>query len=304
MRDNQIYILPTGHGLVFLLSVVFMILSAATYNNNLIYILAFSLFGVLVISMVQTHINLKHVSVESCVVPDVSEASEIVVNVTVVNRARARREHITVKVRKALREGFVQRVDSQSNERVHFVMAPQGRGRHLLKHVQVSTLYPLGLFRAWKRVPVKVVYYVYPNPRGQQPLAEQMVPLHGLANQQSVRGLAHGADFYEHRTFHQGDSYLHVDWKAVARGRPLLIKRFEGESQKAYLFPLPAQGAPYVEAALSQIAKWILEATAENSLFALQGPTRVYDLDAGLNHCRATLRVLAEFGKDNAHPTA
>src|SRR5437870_1558803 len=64
IRENRIYIMPSGRGFFFLAAVVVMILTAATYNNNLIFILAFFLFALFIVSMLQTHYNLKGARLE------------------------------------------------------------------------------------------------------------------------------------------------------------------------------------------------------------------------------------------------
>ncbi|MES2965054.1 MAG: hypothetical protein V4760_14305, partial [Bdellovibrionota bacterium] len=60
-RKNRVYILPTGFGLVFIAGALVMILVGATYQNNLVNLLAFFMLSLVFIGMIQTHNNLKDV---------------------------------------------------------------------------------------------------------------------------------------------------------------------------------------------------------------------------------------------------
>ena len=64
VRENRVYIIPSGGGAVFFLSIIVLVLTAATYNNNLIFIFAFFLSALFVITMLQTNFNLKSVRLQ------------------------------------------------------------------------------------------------------------------------------------------------------------------------------------------------------------------------------------------------
>src|SRR3954470_4342296 len=64
MKDGKIYILPTRFGFVFLFSVVLMLLAGAIYSNNLVNLLAFFLLAIALVAMVQTHNNLKNITLK------------------------------------------------------------------------------------------------------------------------------------------------------------------------------------------------------------------------------------------------
>lgn len=296
LRSDRIYILPTGHGIAFLCSIVVMVLTAATYSNNLIYILAFVLFGVVLISMVQTNVNLKGIELSQCQIPDGFQGEEILVHLSIKNTLYATRENLSVSIGRPRRHAHLPALAPSSTERVTIKIPAQKRGRYELKRAEVSTVYPLGLFRAWKILDVKKEYFVVPKPLGTQDPSHAAVEFWGQQASTRQTGPHHGADFHEHRNFQSGDSFQHVDWKAYARNRPLLVKQFEGDAQQAYRFQMPTGEGPAVEAALSQLTLWILTAESEGAAYELRDSSTTLAMHSGFNHCQMCLRRLATYG--------
>ena len=295
-RSDRIYILPTGHGIAFLCSIVVMVLTAATYGNNMIYILSFLLFGVVLITMVQTNVNLKGVQVNRCHIPDAFAGEDILVHLNVQNSLHITRETLVVNVGDSKHSASLALLGALATEQVALKLPKQSRGRYVLKRVQISTVYPLGLFRSWKNVDLNQEYFVLPRPQGEQDISVASVDYGGGLTAARWSGGFQGADFREHRNFQSGDSFQHVDWKAYARNRPLLVKQFEGDLQRAYRFQMPAGRGEAVERALSQIAIWILGAETEGAAYELRQVGRTSTMNSGFHHCQTCLRQLAIYG--------
>src|SRR5438105_15597298 len=91
VQENRIYILPSGRGILFLSSVIILILVAATYNNNLVFILAFAMFGLFFVTMLQTHYMLKGVRITFLSADDAFEGETLTLLFQLSQR-RARRK--------------------------------------------------------------------------------------------------------------------------------------------------------------------------------------------------------------------
>jgi uncharacterized protein (DUF58 family) len=260
------------------------------------------LFGVVLVAMVHTHVNLKHLSIQSVFIDDTMAGNDIAILVTLENTARVSREWITVQHRKDKSSGFVEKIPARDTRKAVVTLSGRSRGKYTLETLNVSTNYPLGLFRSWKRMRLDKVFYVFPKPEGYDDINKNAMPIQGSVSQQVTVGSQHGTDFREHRSFQSGDNYRHVDWKAYARKRPLLVKHFEGEALPMYLFRVKAQSGAAMERELSQISKWIMAANLDSAMYALDVGHGL-EFGSGIEHCRQCLRALATYGIPDADQT-
>lgn len=300
LRAGRVYILPTRMGLTFLLGIIVVVMSGATYSNNLIYALGFYMFSVFIVSMVQTHLNLRDIEVEVLSLGDGYSGETLKVNMRVINRGRVQRQLIEFSSTrsKIYGEGIARlpHLDSQAAVFVAMDVPCRKRGVFEAPRVEASTRYPLGVFRAWKMVQVDKMCYVYPEPKGADLKVAKWVQLASSA--EAMTGYSGGGDFREHRLFQAGDSYRRVDWKALARERPMLIKQFDGESDHLYRFSFLSLGGD-IEARLKQLSFWIREASAKRLAFELVMPAETFRFSEGPAFVQKCLRGLAMFeGKD------
>jgi uncharacterized protein (DUF58 family) len=87
-----------------------------------------------------------------------------------------------------------------------------------------------------------------------------------------------------------------VHWKAAARGGVLPVKHFEGAATVDVVLRLDDVQAADTEAALSQLAAWVLRADASGLHYALVLPGVRLPPASGPGHRDACLRQLALFG--------
>ncbi len=282
---KRIYILPTGHGLVFLCSIVFMILTAASFNNNLVYILSFVLFGVFFVSMIQTNINLKKLKFKNCTIADQVSDQTITIWLTFETTNNKKVECIDLGSKQ-----LVERVgEINQTLRVKAFIPSQKRGRHILKKFRVSTTYPLGLFRAWTQLDLSCAYYIYPNPIKNNKSSSSK----GADGESSSLLHQRAQEFYDHRAFQFGDNSHHIDWKAYARGRPLLIKRFQGHLNTISHFVLDESD---VERSLSLITADILDIKKSQNDFSLKMSATAQPQKFNSKQTAMALRLLATYG--------
>lgn len=295
MKRRRIYILPTKFGLVFITGSFLMILIGSAYQNNLVNMLSFFMLSLVFVCMIQTHGNLKDVRLESLESEGGFAGTSYLVSSVLANDARVARYNIESRMRGSKEQTVYenrQTISGRGTLKIRSAYPAKNRGRYRVVGARVSTVFPLGLFEAWTWFKDAVVEYsIYPEPLGERPIPIQI----GGAPSGEVGTAAGGDDFHGHRKFHGTDSYRHVDWKAHARGRPLLIKEFtEGEPQSLILdwAHLPGLGD---EERLSQLSKWIEIAKTSKLVFGLRIPGQTVPPGQGLGHAIRCWEALARY---------
>jgi uncharacterized protein (DUF58 family) len=163
--------------------------------------------------------------------------------------------------------------------------------------VRLQTRYPLGLVRAWSYWRPDAKALVYPRPEEHAP----PLPLHEAAREDG-QGRAGHDDFAGVRAYQPGDSMNRLAWRQIARlspdaGGALVSKHFEGGASSELrldFFALPA--AMDIEARLSRLARWVIEAEAQGLPYAFRLGDVMLDAAIGPVHREACLRALALYG--------
>lgn len=295
MRKSRIYIIPTRFGLSFIIGSCVMLLVGATYQNNLVNLLAFFMLSLVFVAMVQTHNNLKDISIEALEADSGFAGGSVVLTAVVRNKSNDARFNLEATPRKLKLEVAYENVLPllpHSSIKLRSAYKADKRGHFPLKEIKISTIYPLGLFYAWIWQDADSAYFVYPEPRGSRAFPQQ-----GLGDESSLTNATlDGDDYHGHRKYTSGDSPRHIDWKARARGRPLLVKEFTEGSASGVLLDWSALEGLDTEARLSQLSAWIDEARKRRIPFALRTPEAMTETGYGLQHATRCLEHLAVFG--------
>ncbi|MGE4132956.1 MAG: hypothetical protein AB7F86_15045 [Bdellovibrionales bacterium] len=213
-RTNRIYIMPSGVGFLFLGIIVVMILTAATYNNNLIFLLGFAMFSVFVVSMLQTHYNLKGVRLDYRGSEEAFEGEDQSVTFELrQKRAKTKTDLLIRTGSSAVPVSQPQRYHlkpTESTKMIKVSLKAAKRGLTPLPVIILETYFPLGLFRAWKIFRFEAQLVVYPRPvlhRGLQP-----DPYEDGDDDLGLRHSPEG-DFGELKPYRAGESYHQIAWK-------------------------------------------------------------------------------------------
>src|SRR5207237_5265886 len=153
-------------------------------------------------------------------------------------------------------------------------------------------MYPLGFLHARRRVTLPQRYLVYPKPAG-----DPSLPL-GRARSTQNRPrpeLGEGDDFAGVRAYVPGESQRHIDWRAVARGQPLMTKQFAAEAEGSVHLDFSALRFRGVEEKLSQLALWVIEAERARRPYSLRLPNTDIAPAVGDAHFHRCMRALSLF---------
>jgi uncharacterized protein (DUF58 family) len=158
----------------------------------------------------------------------------------------------------------------------------------------VRSVYPLGLFSAECMVETAWVRRVHPKPAGDLPLPAPDISRQGDAvavssHQGHVGG---GDDFAGLREWREGDSPRHIDWRAAARGRPLMVKSWSSGVQGIVLLDWNALNLDE-PARAAQMARWMEICERDGRPYELRLPGCIIRAGHGPAHLRRCLDALS-----------
>jgi uncharacterized protein (DUF58 family) len=146
--------------------------------------------------------------------------------------------------------------------------------------------------RILKRFTSSQTYLVYPKPSGDPrlPVDRARSPHSGPQTE-----LAEGDDFAGVRAYVPGESQRHIDWRAVARGQPLMTKQFAAEAEGSVYLDFSTLRFLGIEERLSQLALWAIEAERVRRPYSLRLPEADIPPAVGETHFHRCMRALSLF---------
>jgi uncharacterized protein (DUF58 family) len=287
--SRRVYILPTRLGLFYAGMIFLMFLGSMNYVNNLALGLTFILASVGLVAMHHCQRNLAGVCIGSAATDSVFAGQSAKFCVALESDVRQPRHDIIVATDGSASEPAA--VEPNDRTLISVEVSAPKRGRLTLDHLQVSSNYPFGLFRAWTHVHVPMSCIVYPKP-AQRGIAPPPTETDTGGAQESRRG---DEDFAGLRSFSPGDSPRRIAWKAYARGQELQVKQYAGTAVTSHFLDWDSLTGMNVEARLSQLTRWIEDAHAAGRAFGLRIPGAVIPANVGSAHRQRCLTVLALF---------
>jgi uncharacterized protein (DUF58 family) len=292
LAPRRIYILPTRTGWVFGLLILAMFLAGMNYGNGLALLLTFWLAAFALVGMIQTQRSLAGLGVRDATAEPAFAGGEVALALQLQSGLSPR--DLTFNAEGAtLQPAATPHSGMQDMAGVTLRFPAARRGPWRAPVLRLSTSAPYGLFRTWTWLSLDVRTLVYPKPLGDRPLPELPGPEEGS------RRLAGSLDeLAALRPFREGDSPRQVAWKAYARGAPLLVREYQGHAAALREFDFDALPQEDIEARLSQLSRWIVDAAAENQRWTLRLPGSSALAGAGAEHRRLCLTQLAIFGME------
>jgi uncharacterized protein (DUF58 family) len=292
---DAIQIRPTKQALILGGILFAMWMGAVNHANNLAYLVLFLVFGIALVSLIHTHRNLTGVEVAVGRIFPAFAGGDLRLSLIVRNATALPLWMLRVDSPDFSWSGGgarVAHVRAEGEEAVEAVVSVPRRGIFRIDGLRVSSLYPVGLAQAERRSAAVMEWVVYPQPSGNRPFPE---PERDAVKQDD--GHFKGGDyFYGVRPYQTGESQRHIDWKAVARGRPLMVKEFAGGGTGRVWLDWRYLHGMETEARLSQLAQWIVQADPLGAPYGLRLPSLQIEPGTGPAHFHRCLRALAAFG--------
>ena len=291
--EGRLPLAPTRSlaGLLFVLVAIWY--GASSQNNAASYLLLFALMSVFLVSIPRTLSNLGGLQATAESIKPAFAGQEVSLPLEVTNESRATRYGIALTLPDL--GDACERIDeipADKATRTILRFPAVTRGEHEIGRVHLTSVYPLGFLRVLKQLPSAQRYVVYPKPAGDQRLPTETARS-GQAS--SRREPGEGDDFAGVRAYVRGESQRHIDWKAVARGQALMTKQFTAEADGLLYLDLRAVRLDDLEAQLSQLALWVIEAERARRPYGLRLPAVEIRPSLGEPHLHRCLRELALF---------
>lgn len=290
-KTPSVWVLPARNAAGLAAVIAAMWYAGASQNNGAAYMLSFLLAGVSLTSVLHAWLNLHGVEVSLDRIAPVFEGEEAAAPITL--RGRRGRTHRSVLVTvKGVSEGAVaDEVEDGAAPRTHLYFPAKARGLFPFVEVRLISRYPFGFFAARARQVISQPYYVYPKPEGDVPF-----PAPAARRRERQEGAQQeGDDFAGVRTWRSGESMRHVDWKAVARGQPLLVKQWAGIAGDTLIFAWDDLPGLELESKLRQLARWIVTAEKREISYGLRLPGQEIAPARGEPHLHRCLQALAAY---------
>ena len=302
LRRQRVYIFLTRQGFLFALLLIVMLLGAMNYVNSMAYLMTFLLGSLFMVCMLHSYRNLRGLIVACRAAEPVFAGAAARFPLLFDNRGGV--ERMALRVRPAPMRRRHGLPDPNNAAFLDLSLAANGPTRGLLEvtarqrgtlripRLIIETRYPLGLFRAWSFLDGPTCT-VYPRPDGNYVLP----PFQELHVDRDTGRRPGSDDFAGFAAYRPGDSIRRIDWRAFAREQGLLVKRFSGSGGQRLVLSWDAlPTALPIEARLSQLCRWVLEAEHLEIHYALELPDAGIKVGGGAEHRRACLEALAHFG--------
>lgn len=294
LTSRRVYILPTPVGISFTAMLLVMLIAGINYGNSTALFLTFLLAGFGLVAMHQCHRNLVRTSVISAATLPTFAKVAGTVRIALQNDATFTRYSIEAQASDQ-RIAFSD-IPPRSQAQINVSVEPAARGILRIDRLKISSTFPFGLFRAWSWAHLDLELIVYPRAHGSLPLPADT----GFKSGSRSHALAGSDEWLGHRPFRDGDSPRQVDWKAYARGSPLLVKEYSALGAELRLFDFNKLEQLGVESRLEQISRWVVDAETRGERYGLIVPPHRFEPDTGPEHRHRCLTALASYGLDRA----
>ena len=285
---------PNHHALALAAIMLAMWYAGAAQQNGGAYILAFLTGSVALLSWIYAKANLRSLKVELAPTGSVAQGGKISLPLILSTHEGASPSGIEITAENAVEAVHVPSLNTGRPTLVHLQCVASMAGLHATKII-VRSRYPLGFFTAERVFILQGDLLVHPLPAGDLPLPDAVKE--GASHSSQTKSKSNGStgsgdDFAGLREWQPGDSLRQVDWKAVARERPMMVKLWTPEAKGLVWLNWEACPAP-VEARPAQFADWIQKAEASGLQYGLRLPQKVVQPSSGPHHRRQCLDELA-----------
>jgi uncharacterized protein (DUF58 family) len=307
----------TAGGVVFVSIYTVVAFAAWNTGNNLLFLVFSVLSSALFVALTAGRASLRDLVVTARF-PDHIFAGDPAPVIVTVNNTKRLLPSLSVVVEARERGGpaparrglFTRRGRERKRVLAYFMYVPHrarveqrveqtfpARGRVLVTGFELSTRFPFGFFRLRRRLSARdVEIVVYPKPLG---LGDELHLLPIDAGQLEAERRGAGHDLHSLREYQPRDDVRHINWKASARHRRLIVREFTAEDERRIHVVLDtfveggADAPARFERAVTQAASLVthfVEERAEVRLTDGGGETRY---GTGREHLYDCLRRLA-----------
>lgn len=288
--QHNIFIVPSGAGLLFCGLLVVMLLTGINYQNSLIYLLTFLLGTFFFLSIVQTYQSLAGLEL---IVADAGEGpvgaqSRVLLRLV----AGAERDYPSVMVIADPRHPVTVSVEAGASVDIQLPLPLRRRGPLDLPRLRIETRFPFGLLKAWSWGRPLSRSLAWPAPLPCPP---------GLGGAQAAdEGVSSvsltGVDWIDLRPYREGDPLQRVQWKRFARAGDMVSADWQASLQDPDWLDFDAFVGVDAELRLNYLAHLIDSRDKVGKAYGLKIGGHRQGPGIGPAHRLDCLRLLAWYG--------
>ena len=288
---------PNRHTFALGAMLLTMWYASSAQQNGGAFVLTFLTSALALVSLLHAWTNLRAVEIKSGVIAPVQEGELVRVPLALsVGKGRVPCG-LEVTADGAQEPVFIEALDPRQPTRVELKIRPSHHGRADQIRVVVRSYYPLGFFTTTRVLEIGQSRLVLPKPEGTLPLPASKEGGTTHSNQhRPSRNQGDGEDFAGVREWVPGDSLRHVDWKAVARERPMMVKLWSGSPPNVVWLNWDSLTLPDDERT-RQLAQWVVLAEQRDLAYGVRLPGVTISPDQGAAHQRRCMEALATHGE-------
>lgn len=259
LNVHNIYIFLSREGVLYAVVIAITFVAGINYANNLVLGLCFLMTSLLVITIHYTFAHLANLQVKLIDVQPAQVGDYVEVRLQLATAARRPHRQIRLSLgdddsdltmpllpneqdSSSQAPRAVQTLAQvQTAQTVSLWLPADKRGRLKIPRLTISTVYPLGILRAWSYVFLDAEGWVYPRPLAYDTAAQAFTVSADAEHANQTQ--AGQTDFYQLDNYQLGESLSRISWAHVARGQGLLAKRFAepvGQQQVLDYYQMPA----------------------------------------------------------------
>ena len=283
---------PTRDGWWCLGAAVGLGFAAMNTGNNLLYLLASLLLGLVIVSGVLSEQSMRRLRLAAVLPEEIYAGRATVVGARLANRKRWLPSY-SVALETEGRRLYVDRLAAGEERLVTWETRFDARGRRRLPGLRVTTRFPFGLFVKAGRVALDDEVVVFPAVRPLDAAWRRRL-VGGGARPQRRRGRGH--DLYNLRDYRAGDDPRLIHWRSTAKSGGLVVRELEAETALDTRIVLVGDGrrdAARLEAALAEAASLAAYLARAGAAVELVAPGLHVPVGRGRAHLRRLLTALA-----------
>lgn len=246
--------------------IVALFLQAYMHNYNIVYIMMFFLVSVAVVSTFFGVLNLSYIEVKFLNHSPFFAQRKGDFSVLTQNNS----EHAAYDLSFSYKESknYVQNLEVDEKKALTFEAVFAQRGKFSFDSLEVESLFPLIHEKKSRTFDFKQSVIVFPKPEGISLLEQLKFKKHQSGDLSDFKGVSHYID---------GENFSSIHWASLAKDETLMSKRFVYKQKQTKLRFSFSELQGQTEEKLSQLTKWILEATEHNFDFVLELEGKTYD---------------------------
>lgn len=291
LAHNNIYVVPSQLGFYFIIVAILNFVMGINYQNNLILVMAYLMFVVMIIAVLLGYTNAKGLKVEY--IKSFASFSPNKGSVKFILKAPTLTQSVSLSYSSDSEYAKHLAQVTPRDSALIINLPYNARGKYILERFKIHSNYPFGLVSVWSYIQPNDSVYVYPAP--EHVLNDTYNSTFEHTTQTgSIK--EPGSEQFDELITHLPEMGLQrISWKHYAKSQQLLVKEFIDYKKSDIVFDFNLLTGN-TEQRLSQLSFLVCNACENNTPFTLILPSASYKATNDTHDKSQCLALLSEYG--------